>query len=296
MEITSTKTGIDFAKKETAFLTLSADQTTSLSAGNPVAFDVVEGDLVLSSNRVTLKANTKYKLSAKIRIGGNSSTLDYSWYNVTDSTRIGQYGRTFSSNNNSTDASFPMAEAVVTPTTDIEVEVRILVASNVSSIYYAYSSAYIEAVESYVPVRNPVTYIRTARNTTQSIPDSTYTTMIFDTDIVDELGEYNSTTGQFTAKYDGVYTFNWSILSEVISWSNGEFWESALNVNGSIKQYGFRNIISSTQNQRLSTIWSSTLKLSAGDTVNVDVWQNSGGSVGTYGSIRDTFLNVARIS
>ena len=295
MKITSSKTGIDFAKKETAFLTLSVDQTTGLTPGSPVLFAQVEGDLPLASSRITLKANVKYKLDASVRIGGSNGLLDFIWYDVTNSANIGQYARTFSANNSSTDASFPTASAVVTPTTDIEVEVRILVVSNVTAIYFAYTSAYIEAVEAYIPINNPMSYIHVSRDTAQAIPTSTQTTILFDFNITDALGEYNTTNGRFTAKYSGVYSFSWSALSASASWSNGQYWETRLAVNGSSRCMGFRNIIPSTQIQLLATNGSCQLKLNAGDYIEIQVWHNLGSTLNLHTSGYDNFLTVARI-
>ena len=89
--IYSSKPNIDFAEKETAFLTLSADQTTSISAGDPIRFDTSVGDLTLATYKVTLKAKRKYKLisSMYFNFSGNTGDIVYQWYDTTNGAYIG---------------------------------------------------------------------------------------------------------------------------------------------------------------------------------------------------------------
>ena len=145
-----------YAKKETAFLSLSGAQSTGLSDGDPIIFDTIEGNMPLSSGRITLKAGTKYRLTAEINshLTANTGYAFTKWYDVTNSSYIGNEGLSISiTYASSTNDAGLNPIAVITPTTDIEVELRFTTTSGVNYIS-SRTSAWIEAIETTVPVRN----------------------------------------------------------------------------------------------------------------------------------------------
>ena len=132
-------------------------------------------------------------------------------------------------------------------------------------------------------------YVLVNRNSTtgdQVIAHNTWTTVIFDEEIVDTLGEYNTTTGIFTAKDDGVYQ-----VSAWIVWAN----------TNATKQYRIAII---TPTNTYPPIWVSTanesyhpshlsmsVKLTAGQTIYIQAYQDSGGNESLTAPI-DTWNNL----
>ncbi len=155
-------------KKDTAFLTMSADQATGLAVDSPIQFNQCVGSLNLSNYKVTLKAGKKYKLvgDALIVMSSGSSRVSLQWYDVTNGAYIGveSYVVPATYPNNATQK--PSTEAVITPNADIEVELRI--SSTTGSAYRVTaesSSAYIESVESYDVVTTENIYPVDGNNT-----------------------------------------------------------------------------------------------------------------------------------
>jgi hypothetical protein len=59
-----------------------------------------------------------------------------------------------------------------------------------------------------------------------------WTTVIFSTEQLDELGEYNSATGLFTASSPGIYSVAWNILAGSAVWSAGDVFTSICSIDG----------------------------------------------------------------
>jgi hypothetical protein len=149
-----------FSKKSYGKFTLSADQTANLSAGEEIRFDTVEGDITLSSYQMALKANTRYTGVCDLRIYNASGSIDFGWYNVTDSEFIGTDGVAMSSNFGSAYSGGVSANFIITTTKDIIVEVRVIGNNNSPYVQEGYSYAYIESLEAVIPVNQiPVSTI-----------------------------------------------------------------------------------------------------------------------------------------
>ena len=115
---------------------LSADQTTGLAATNPIKFDESQGvgavsvDAVTNVGRITLPAGGKYHLQSGCRMdgSGNTSSMAFQWYDVTNAASIGSLGVQFSdaSTIDTGDSEHVIADAYVdTKLGAIEVEMRI---------------------------------------------------------------------------------------------------------------------------------------------------------------------------
>ncbi|MGR3177520.1 MAG: hypothetical protein ACUZ8E_05650 [Candidatus Anammoxibacter sp.] len=119
--------------EENCFLALAAQQNTinantvielrddvaGVSVNNGITYDNV-------TFRATLKANKTYKLTASTKhLGSVSNTAaTYRWYDVTNATFIGRENQVQSMNSLGNDGDQPFVAAIITPSTDIEVELR----------------------------------------------------------------------------------------------------------------------------------------------------------------------------
>lgn len=95
------------------------DNVSGVTENNNVTFNN-------TTHRATLKANKTYKLQAHIHHDGSTSNTwaDYQWYDVTNSTWLGIVGHVGSQDAPSDDGVNPTATAIITPSTNIEVEFR----------------------------------------------------------------------------------------------------------------------------------------------------------------------------
>ena len=289
-----------YAEKDTAFLTMSANQTTDLTANGKIKFDTIEGNLNLVDNRITLKANTKYILHGMFRTyySGASGYLQCSWYDHTNSVLL--TGARSSNLNVSYPINFDSGTgfmATITPTTDIEVEAKILGSTLPSYIASVHTSAWIESVETHIAtVSTPMSYLNAKQATAQVIPNSSSTTILFNTSIIDELGEYNSTLGRFTATYAGIYHVDWSATSgDNVAWDAGEHWTTELYINGTLRYYGARNGMDTAGNQYIESQGSATIKLGASDYIEIKIYQTRGTSTDIIADGNFNYLTIARI-
>lgn len=158
--------------KDSAYITSVSDQVPVV--GQHIEFDTVVGNLPVSTGGgqanglITLYANRKYVLEGMVGgagTGGGSQYVNVQWYDVTNGVAIGGTGFSGALTYTTGDpVSQPIAKAVITPATNIQVELRITGTNNFALIYgtssLSVSFAYIEAVEAYVPVSALQSYIR----------------------------------------------------------------------------------------------------------------------------------------
>lgn len=132
------------------------------------------------------------------------------------------------------------------------------------------------------------------RTTDQSVATSTTTTIIFTAEDFDVQGEYNTGTGKFTANEEGIY-----IASYSLSWENtnaNKWYIDFFNSDGGTcrGQNRFRSSVAHTIVPKTQT---AICQLDAGDTIYVQVWQDSGGNeiINTYNQ-REVGFYVAKVT
>lgn len=133
-----------------------------------------------------------------------------------------------------------------------------------------------------------MTYVRATRSATQSISNNTITVVVYNTESVDSLNEYNTTTGVFTAAYSGFRTF-----------SAGFRYQEA--TNASIN--GIRFYLNSTQliedNNANSVVaffsrnLSVRLYMVAGDTMDIRAQHNAGSTRTIDNNVNNTYLIIS---
>lgn len=115
-------------------LCINSGQTTNLSVDGRCEFDTVLTSLgtnisLNTGNGVfTLKAGNTYKLLAEVTINFASSTtstnLEYGWYDITNGQYHGNKGIARPIDGNSNNTSMGESYAIITPSSNINVELR----------------------------------------------------------------------------------------------------------------------------------------------------------------------------
>jgi hypothetical protein len=113
-----------------------------------------------------------------------------------------------------------------------------------------------------------------SKNSNQSIPNNTFTTLTGFASIYDTCAAFNPTTGVYTVPVSGYYKINANITFDVNS-SGGRI------VRYKINSSSYRLIQLSNASASFHWIGSGSTQvyLNAGDAVSIDVYQNSGGSL-----------------
>jgi len=137
-----------------------------------------------------------------------------------------------------------------------------------------------------------VVAMTTGRAATQSIPDSTGTLVAFDAAISDTHGAWNTGTSLYTIPVPGWYRITTQV-SFAASSTNGR--EVRLRVNGSnIRTLAY--IFDPTASAGTFLNGATEYLFNAGDTVGIQVFQNSGGALNVGGSVVDNYFSISRIS
>lgn len=148
----------------------------------------------------------------------------------------------------------------------------------------------------------PMSRVKAGRSTTQSISNATWTTVVFDDEEQDILSEYNNATGIFTAIDSGEYLIQTKIELATVACTavdNRLIGAIYKNTGGgaALDKYGPRDEARYIGgNVVLGFLMSTVLTLSASDTIEIKINQNSGSSVNVTGSVALNWLTIDRIA
>lgn len=143
----------------------------------------------------------------------------------------------------------------------------------------------------------PLTAIRVKRGTTQSIPTAIATTYVYNEEDYDELNEFDTTTGVFTASTDGRYVVSASVSSEE-SWTVGEKCILELHVDGTLESYLDTVYAQATGALSAHISGTTTVDLLAGQTIDIRIFHDRGIALNTLangGSMSDGQFNYITI-
>lgn len=134
-----------------------------------------------------------------------------------------------------------------------------------------------------------------ARLTTSQALSATASTVIFNTKDQDIYGEYNSTTGIFTAKRAGNYMINSSLQTTFGSWANGEYLTiEVIKNNTSTIAASYSMTEASIATRRFVRANVALISLAVGDTVKIISAEFSTGSFSLDGGVADNYFEVYR--
>jgi len=115
----------------------------------------------------------------------------------------------------------------------------------------------------------------------QSIPDNGWTKVICDTEVIDSDSAYDPSTGRFTVPSGkgGQYTFSCAVDSAGLN--SGKSCMMVLYLNGSFSALGMGKLMSSNTAEDLPVTTTFMRSLSAGDYIEMYMYQNSGSAQNT---------------
>lgn len=146
-----------------------------------------------------------------------------------------------------------------------------------------------------VSPKGPFSHVK-ATTTTESIPNSSDSLVIYDTEDYDELSEYNNTTGIFTAKYAGFYIVTAGLyLPTTTPWTAGNQIVLGIYKNSSTIVRTQKHAERSAS-YRLGKNLSASIKLAVNDTLSVLFWQNSGAARTVEANTQFNYFTIDRIA
>lgn len=154
----------------------------------------------------------------------------------------------------------------------------------------------------------PNSAIRVNRSTSVGIPYNVETTLAYNVVQTDLLGEYDISSGIFTAKYSGLYQITGGAETSQVTWPAGVTFYCSIMTNGVKQTVGNRNMIAPTTGADTATKEShpsTVIYLTAGSTVYITFFANRnivdpffvviGGAAGS-GAAASTQLSITRLN
>lgn len=138
---------------------------------------------------------------------------------------------------------------------------------------------------------------KATRGTTQSINSDTWTKIQYNTEVFDELGEYDNTANyRFTAQKAGYYQVNAGVISAAASWGPRCFWRIYLWKNGSTHESGTRNESQTTHTAQMHSTYSNIIYLNTSDYIEGYIYHTQGGAVNIDALDDYNYFSVHRLS
>ena len=141
-------------------------------------------------------------------------------------------------------------------------------------------------------------YVYAIKDSLQSIPATTYTTVVYNDTITDLGDDYNSSTGIFTAPTDGIYTVSFAILSASTTFTAGQVWMSRLDAGTKMFNGFYNRVQTGATASLLSSDCNALVKLNKNETIEAKIYHTRSSSCNTYvGGADDkyNFLTIARV-
>jgi len=138
--------------------------------------------------------------------------------------------------------------------------------------------------------------VRAVRNTAQTIPSGTWTTVIFDVEEYDGLGEYDPSTGRFTAQNSGWYSVKAAVCFAPSAWAKRNMVEISIFKNGG---HGSRIFWHSIENDGNFYEWiggSMDLYIAAGQYIEIKVYHNRGANTDLVDAGSYHYLTIHRFA
>jgi hypothetical protein len=133
-----------------------------------------------------------------------------------------------------------------------------------------------------------------ARVTTNQALTSTATDVIFNTEDLDVYGEFNTTTGVFTARRAGNYMINAQLGTTYGTWNNSEYFEIQLVKNTTSISSNYNMVEAAVGTRQFVSANANSVALAVGDTIRVKALETSGASYLLDGGVPANYLEIYR--
>jgi hypothetical protein len=138
--------------------------------------------------------------------------------------------------------------------------------------------------------------VRARNNNSQSIPHATQTIIIWNAEDYDNLGEYNTATGVFTAIEAGYYYVNAYCLLSSTAWGAAGVTELTLYKNNVAFSKGYYDTADAIVTKYATGNINDIIYLAAGDYITIKAYQDKGAAITLYGSGEYNHFAVHRLS
>ncbi len=126
--------------------------------------------------------------------------------------------------------------------------------------------------------------VRAYRSVSQNLATAAWTTMIFNLEAFDNLGEYNISTGAFVPQVSGYYQINARVMSVANTFAAGKRFIVALYAGTTPLQSGLYYTSEASGSRHADSNLSTIYNLVAGTSYYIKVFHDYGSTITTYGS------------
>jgi hypothetical protein len=141
-----------------------------------------------------------------------------------------------------------------------------------------------------------MSHVYATRGSAQTIATATETAVVFSTEVTDTLGEYNPSTGVFTAAEAGWYSVCARATINSTSWTAGHLQRTYLRIN-SANCYRTNKYAEATTSHYTGIEWTVPMVwLDAGDTLALYFYHTRGADCALYADATANWLQIDRIN
>lgn len=145
-----------------------------------------------------------------------------------------------------------------------------------------------------------MTKVEAGSTTAQSLTNSDYTTIIFEVEHGDILGEYDNTTGIFTASKSGTYIVSWKVDTAIVSWTGLKYFVASLSKNNLTTEGNFWDgslwMAQAAILGRGISAGSVIITLAAEDTLRIKCYHTFGTAIDSVDVENRAYFHIARIA
>lgn len=141
----------------------------------------------------------------------------------------------------------------------------------------------------------PQTRVRATQATAQAMTNAAATTVTYDTEVFDALSEFVPGTGVFTCKQPGYIKVSGGARSASVAWDAGERWEARIYKNGTEYASGNYDRADAAITVSRSSYVEALISVAVGDTVDLRIIHNQGGSVNLDTAPTANFIEIERV-
>lgn len=296
-QLPSTGTTVDYVEVQ-----LTAN--ISVVTNTPILFNSILGGNIpynTGTGRFTLTAGKTYQLTSNASIaGGTSEVGSVAWYNVTTGAYISPTASTMASSASHSRGD-TQAMITFTPSVTTEVELRNNTSGTrtfggtvIGTQLQGASTARIVQLGSTAITTNTLASVNASNSSGQSIPNAANTVITNWTETVDEAGNFNPTTGVFTAPRTADYIINSLITASSSAWTAGQEWTVIIRKNGSTLIYA-SNDTQAAGTFIIAGVNNVTVRLAANDTIDIAILHSRGAATTLLPAGNRNYLSIKEL-
>lgn len=267
------------------------------AVGDITGWTAASGNIPTDGTNFTLTAGKTYEITGALELTAFQIAGDYMIIDLVDSSNVVIPGSTAMVFRNSSGGIFQELKgavtAVYTPSTNTTVKLRVTTNSGTNTIS-TNSSLIIKQLGSTAITTNTMASVNAENSSGQSINNASNTVLTNWTEVVDAGGNFNATTGVFTAPRAADYVISSQVTMTSSAWTAGQEMAVIIRKNGATLAYASSGI-QATGTFVVAQPNNITIRLAANDTIEISVLHSRGAATTLLAAGNRNYLSIREL-